>query len=184
MTPDHAGASAHTQEHSDVLVTFILEKFDGLVDLVGSLDDATANSDLTGRVPAGTGTNSPVQLLVHVCGMLRRWSSTVNLGVTVPRDREAEFTARMPVAEVLESAARTRRGFLDDVAATVPYASPAAVPPGRGHFWTGSCHGVLLHVLEEISQHLGHAEITRDVLSDLRDLSDDPRPSPPPAPGR
>ena len=165
MAHDDAGAPAGPPEHSEVLVLFILEKFDALVDLVGSLDDATANRDLAGLVPAGIGTNSAVQLLTHVCGMLRRWSSTVNLGVPVPRDREAEFSAQMPVDEVLEIAAHTRRGFLHDVALTDPAAAPAAVPPGREHLWTGSCHGVLLHVFEEISQHLEHAEVTRDVLS-------------------
>ena len=27
-----------------------------------------------------------------------------------------------------------------------------------------TCEGVLLHVFEELCQHLGHLEITRDVL--------------------
>lgn len=63
----------------NVLVTFILMKFDELVDLVSDLDDELANA----TVPVD-GSNSVVQLLVHCCGMLRRWSSSVNLGVEVP----------------------------------------------------------------------------------------------------
>ncbi|GAA3279571.1 DUF664 domain-containing protein [Nesterenkonia halobia] len=146
----------------DVLVSVILEKFDELVALVASCDDATANAvPAAGRPEA---MNSPIQLLVHTCGMMRRWSCSVNRGLPVPRDRDAEFTARMPAAEALALASRTRADFRDDVASTDPDAAPAAVPAGREHLWTGSCRGVLLHVFEEICQHLGHAEITRDML--------------------
>ena len=70
---------------------------------------------------------------------------------------------------ILALATWTRERFLDDVAATDMASAPAAVPDGRGHFWTRTCHGVLLHLFEEICQHLGHAEITRDVLTAHRD---------------
>lgn len=146
-------------EVREVLVTFILTKFDELTELLGSLDDDTANTEL-----AIDGSNSVIQLVLHCCGMMRRWSSGVNLGVEIPRDRDAEFTARRPVREVLTLAARTRAAFIADVDGTDLAAPPAVVPAGRRQFWMGSGHGVLLHVLEEISQHLGHAEITRDVL--------------------
>ncbi|WP_010525234.1 DUF664 domain-containing protein [Nesterenkonia sp. F] len=149
--------------HDDeVLVAFILTKFDELVELVASGDDATANAVPAAGRPETM--NSPIQLLVHVCGMMRRWSCSVNRGLPVPRDRDAEFTARMPVADALALASHTRADFLDDVAATDLDAAPAAVPAGRDHPWTASCRGVLLHVFEEVCQHLGHAEITRDVV--------------------
>ena len=165
-----SGTESHAADStSEILVQFILEKFDELVALVGSLDDESANRDLSDLAPAATATNSPVQLLTHVCGMLRRWSSEVNLGVPVPRDRAMEFTAQMPVAEILALATWTRARFLDDVAATDMTSAPAAVPGGRNHFWARTCHGVLLHLFEEICQHLGHAEITRDVLTAQRD---------------
>lgn len=70
----------------------------------------------------------------------------------------------MPVAGVLELAATTRAAFLADVKRTDPSAVPVAAPPGREDFWLTSAEGVFLHVLEELCQHLGHAEITRDVL--------------------
>jgi hypothetical protein len=145
------------------LVRLILEKFDALVELTAQLDDTAANAVL----PVA-GSNSAVQLLVHCCGLLRRWSSTVNLGVEVPRDRSAEFEAVMPVAEALALAARTRPAFLADVAATDLTAPPRVSPPDHDDYWTSSCEGVLLHVLEELSQHLGHAEVTRDLVLDAR----------------
>ncbi|WP_201739563.1 DUF1572 family protein [Glutamicibacter sp. HZAU] len=73
-----------------VLVQLLLEKFDQLVDTVNGIPDELVNFTLPAQA-----SNSPVQILVHCCGMMRRWSSTVNLGVAVPRDRDAEFSAQM-----------------------------------------------------------------------------------------
>ena len=115
------------------------------------------------------GSNSPYALLTHCLGAMRRWSSTVNLGGTVPRDRDAEFTATGPVSTLVERAARERQAFIDDVAATDLDALPVAPPadrvdaPARSYQVT-DCRAVLLHVVEELAQHLGHLEITRDVL--------------------
>ncbi|GFZ95487.1 hypothetical protein GCM10011359_26250 [Nesterenkonia alkaliphila] len=152
-------ADAALTADDQILVEFILQKFDELLGVLRQLDDEQANATL----PAD-GSNSVVQLVTHCCGMMRRWSSTVNLGMEVPRDRRAEFQAVMPAAEALELAARTRELFLKDVTQTDFDAAPVHVPPGRDHFWTASCRGVLFHVLEEIAQHLGQAEITRDCL--------------------
>lgn len=144
----------------DALLQYCLLKLDQLTALVVALGDDLANTR-----PALAGANSPVAILVHCCGMMRRWSSSVNLGVPVPRDRDAEFEARMPVAKAAQLAAATRAAFEADVRRTRLDDPPAAVPPGRADFWTGTCHGVLLHVLEELSQHLGQAELTRDILT-------------------
>lgn len=147
------------ERDDSILVEFILLKFDQLATLLEELEDGAANTQLD--IP---GSNSVVQLMVHCCGALRRWSSTVNLGIEVPRDRDAEFLARMSVMEALALATRTRSEFLKDIALTEFSASPINLPEGRSSFWTASCRGVLLHLLEEISQHLGHAQITRDAL--------------------
>ncbi len=104
--------SRHPDERG-LMLRFCLDKWDALTALVSAMDDASANWH-----PDRPGAKSVVALLVHCCGMARRWSSTVNLGVAVPADRE--------------------------------------------DYWTGTCRGVLLHVLEELSQHLGYAAITRD----------------------
>lgn len=141
------------------LETLILDKFDALVELVAGMDDAAANT-----VPPLPGGNSVVQLLTHCCGMMRKWSSTVNLGVQVCRDRDGEFTAVSPVGEVLELAAATRAAFIADVAETDPERAPANVFTNQDAFWTATCYSVLLHIFEELCQHLGHAEITRDLV--------------------
>lgn len=142
-----------------LLLTFALDAFDRVTSIVASLDDETANSDL--GLP---GSNSPYQILAHCLGMMRHWSSTVARGVPVPRDREAEFTASGPVPALLEQAAYARAAFVDDVAALDLDAAPAD-PRDRTDFYGHSNAGVLLHVLGELTQHLGHLEITRDALA-------------------
>ena len=152
----------YTVTHSpseEALTRLILQKFDELVSLVESCDDALANTELE-----APGSNSVIQLLVHSCGLIRRWSSTVNLGQEIPRDRDREFHAKMSVPDAIALAQETHAAFLRDLESTDMQAAPSRVPPDRAHFWTVTCEGVLHHVLEEVSQHLGHAQITRDIL--------------------
>ncbi|WP_418907643.1 DinB family protein [Glutamicibacter endophyticus] len=144
--------------NDSLLIDFTVQKFDELVAVVASLTDEQANYVLP--VP---GSNSAIQLLSHCCGMMRRWSSTVNRGVTVPRDRAAEFTVQMPVAQGLELAAATRTAFLEDLALTDLTAPSVALPAERAEPWFDTCGGVILHVFEELCQHLGQLEITVDL---------------------
>lgn len=144
-----------------ILATLLLEKFDQLTETLASIPQEQANSVLPVH-----GSNSPVQLVLHCCGMMRRWSSTVNLGIEVPRDRAAEFTAVMDKEAALQLAHEARKAFANDLALTAMNDAPVAAPPGReSEYWMATCQGVLLHVLEELCQHLGHLEITRDHLA-------------------
>lgn len=124
------------------------------------MDDATAN-----RTLGVQDSNSPYVLLFHSLGAMRRWSSTVNRGIEVPRDRDAEFRASGSVNELLELAAVQRQAFIEDVRATDLYAPPAAAPLRTHPEQTATCLSVLIHVIEELAQHLGHLEITRDMLT-------------------
>jgi len=144
---------------NDYLLPACLAKFDALAAVVTGMDDATLN-----RRPPFPGGNSPHQLVGHCLGMARRWSSTVNLGVTVPRDRDAEFTSTGSVDELLRQVAATRAAFEADVVAT-DLGAPPTDPPPTGQPWLTSCGTVLVHVYEELCQHLGHLEVTRDLLA-------------------
>lgn len=143
-----------------ILLEFTLSKFDELFDLIGQADDAMVN-----RKPDVEGANSLFAIGNHVLGMMRFWSCTTNRGVEVDRDREAEFTATGSVAELLSQATLTRQLFETDVLSVNGHSKPANPPAGKDAEWLVSCHGVLLHVFEEICQHLGHAELTRDLLA-------------------
>jgi len=146
--------------NDQILAQLVLEKFDQLFETVNDIPDEVINSCLPIE-----GSNSPVQILLHCCGMMRRWSSTVNLGITVPRDRDAEFSAKLAKPDALNLASETRTAFVADISRTELHQSPAALPPGREiEYWMATCEGVLMHVYEELCQHLGHLEITQDFL--------------------
>ncbi|MBR7744563.1 DUF664 domain-containing protein [Phycicoccus sp. BSK3Z-2] len=82
----------------------------------------------------------------------------------VPRDRDAEFTATGTVAEALALLEAARARLHEDVRASAPDAPPANPPVDDLDIWYATQGDVLLHVYEELAQHLGQLEVTRDVL--------------------
>ncbi|WP_377641358.1 DUF664 domain-containing protein [Oryzobacter terrae] len=132
---------------------------DGYAAICRELGDDLVNARLDGG-------NSAFGLATHVVGVMARWGRTVNRGIVVPRDRDAEFTATGTVAEALALLGAGRAALHEDVAAAVPADAPANPPPGRDRDEPGlrTQGGVLLHVYEELAQHLGQLEVTRDVL--------------------
>jgi Protein of unknown function (DUF664) len=125
-------------------------------DIVTDLGD-----DLANRRPDLPGANSAFAILTHCHGVCGAWASTTNLGRVVPRDRAAEFTATGPVAELAAATDRLRGAFAGWVEASEPGASPVRPDPRDEYATQGA---VLLHVYEELAQHLGQMELTRDVV--------------------
>ncbi len=132
---------------------------DGYAAICRELGDDLVNE----RVDDG---NSAFALACHVVGVMARWGRTVNRGVVVPRDRDAEFSATGTVEEALALLAAGRVALHEDVAAASPAEPPASPPSGGDRDEPGlrTQGGVLLHVYEELAQHLGQLEVTRDVL--------------------
>ncbi len=129
--------------------------------IAGQLGDDLVNARLAG-IP---GSNSAFALVAHVAGMAARWGRTVNRGIHVPRDRDAEFAATGTVEEALGLLEQTRAGLHEDARAASPGEKP--VDPVReedGSMSYATQGDVLLHVYEELTQHLGQLEVTRDVL--------------------
>ena len=114
------------------------------------------------RLDEVPGSNSAFALVAHVIGVMARWGRTVNRGIVVPRDRDAEFTATGTVRDALGLLDRGRADLHVDARAAAP-AQPPANPPAD-HDAVGTQGDVLLHVYEELAQHLGQLEVTRDVL--------------------
>jgi hypothetical protein len=145
----------------DEYLRFCDDALDGYAAVVAELGDHLVNARLDGT----PGSNSAFALVTHVAGMTARWVRTVNRGVVVPRDRPAEFTATGTAAEALALVESTRALLHDDARA----ASPRELPANPAHEKDGSISyatqgEVLLHVYEELAQHLGQLEVTRDVL--------------------
>lgn len=123
------------------------------------LEDELVNSR-----PDLPGANSPFGLTAHVCGVMGYWARQVNRGIPVERDRDAEFAATGTVREALHLIAVAKWRLHEDVAVTDFRAHPALPPDGDPDVAAATQGDVLLHVYEEIAQHLGHLDLTRDLL--------------------
>jgi uncharacterized damage-inducible protein DinB len=124
-----------------------------------------AGDDRVNEPPAGPHTNSIASLIVHCCGVCEFWLGHVGLGRESHRDRGAELVATATVAELHAMVEVTLAQLQADLVAVdgapvSPYAAP------RQHLAEGdqSDASLVLHVLEELFQHLGHAELSADAL--------------------
>jgi uncharacterized damage-inducible protein DinB len=144
----------------ETYLRFSDEALDHLRDMVVELGD-----DLANRRPDLAGANSPVQILTHCLGVMSYWAREVNLGVDVHRDRSAEFEAVCRVGELAQSVQQARGRFHDDVAAASFDAAPARGKRDDVERGLGTQGVVLMHVYEELAQHRGQMEITRDLLA-------------------
>ena len=132
---------------------------DGYADSCRTLGDALVNA----RIEGVRGSNTAYALVAHVVGVMGRWGRTVNRGIVVPRDRDAEFLATGSVEEALALLDAGRARLHEDARAASPRDAPAN-PPGDDPEFDATQGAVLLHVYEELAQHLGQLEVTRDVL--------------------
>jgi Protein of unknown function (DUF664) len=142
-------------------VSYTERALDQMTDIVAGLGD-----DLANRRPDLPGANSPYAILRHCIGVMEFWAGHVIAGREVARDRDAEFRASGPVSGLIAMAGAARRQFRADAATTDPGALPRRTRPGMDpdELEIRSQGSALLHVLEEVVQHLGHMELTRDIL--------------------
>ena len=133
----------------------------GMVRIVADLGDELAN-----RRPAFAGANSPFVILTHCLGVLEYWGGATIAERSIERDRAAEFTASGPVAPLLARAEKARVRLAEDLAGLDTWDAPHSVhrDPDDPVPYSETKGAVLLHVLEELFQHLGQMEITRDAL--------------------
>lgn len=153
----------YTPDPARPLESHIITALDSIAAIVGSLDDETANAR-----PDVPGANSPLVLLRHVGGSARYWLDHVCLGNENVRDRSDEFSARRStVSQELARHAEQREvivAALEQLRDVDKLASPKATPTDKRRWWLPTVGGVVVHVYNECAQHLGHLEITRDVL--------------------
>lgn len=145
----------------DAVIDYVDRAVDSMSGIVGELGDELAN-----KQPALPGANSPYAILRHCLGVMGFWGAQVVAGQAVTRDRAAEFRAAGPVADLITAARQAKQQFRDNVSAADPGAPPRGSHPGMppGELEVLSQGHALLHVLEEVCQHLGHMELTRDIL--------------------
>ena len=143
------------------ICVYVRHVFGGMDAVLDRLDD-----DLVNRQPGEWGTNSVAGLVVHCCELAPSWFETPGLGRDSLRDRESEFTTEATVAEL-----RTRiRESVEKTCALVEEfdAGPTVGDHPFREFLPGtdrSDGALVLHVFEELFQHLGHMEVTADALA-------------------
>jgi Protein of unknown function (DUF664) len=142
---------------------FLVDRhLDRMLAIAGELGD-----DLVNVRPSLPGANSAYQIVFHCCGMLEWWTREAVQGIDVGRDRDAEFAGSGSVDELTARLGGVRQQLRDDLQ-LIDLDGPLRGDPSDHYKGTPigtSARGVLLHVLEELAQHHGHLELTRDLVS-------------------
>jgi uncharacterized protein DUF664 len=123
--------------------------------------------DLANRRPLFRDANSPFAILTHCLGVMEYWGGATIAERPVQRDRAVEFTAGGEIAPLLRRTEQARRRLREDLVDLESSAPPANVhsdPDGGPVPYTVVKGAVLVHILEELFQHLGQMEITRDAI--------------------
>jgi len=151
---------------TDDFLYFINAALDGMVRIVEELGDERVN--LRPDIP---GANSPYVILYHCVGCTTFWIGTLLGGRQVNRDRDAEFQARGTVADLVDAVHSLQKQLPEDLAQVQgdqSLAYPEALLAQGGttrqdvrHWRQGKA---LVHAYEELAQHHGQMEITRDIL--------------------
>jgi len=122
--------------------------------------------DLVNQRPLGPGTNAVGAIVIHCCGVAEFWLGHVGMGRDSQRDREAEFERTATVAELHAMVSQARRQIAADLdTLDLGVESPHAA--GRAFLKAAdeSDASLVLHVIEELFQHLGHCELAADALT-------------------
>lgn len=140
---------------------YLRHAFRGMAAVLDRLDDETVN-----QRPPGWGTNSVAGLVVHCCELAPSWFAMPGLGRDSERDRDAEFLAQGTVDELRD---RIDRATEQTCALAADFvAGPTVGDHAFREFLPGgdrSDGALVLHVLEELYQHLGHLEVTADAVA-------------------
>ena len=139
----------------DESLEFLLKELDGLP------------ADRLNARPAGAGSNSLAIISVHALSSARYWLGLA-VGATLPeRDRESEFrtVADGGFSSFVQDLAHACRELLANVdayepdrTATAPWRSGALATEPVTAAWA------LLHALTHLREHVGHAQLTRQLL--------------------
>jgi hypothetical protein len=146
---------------TDDYVWFVDRTLDQMVAVLRELGD-----ELACKRPDLPGANPPYGIVTHCVGVMTSWAGHLVAGREVVRDRATEFVASGSVADLVAKIDAARVLFREDVA-VVRLGEPLhfEVSPADAALPFGLRQGAaLFHIFEELSQHLGQMEISRDVL--------------------
>ena len=157
-------APPHTDER-ELLLSYIAQQRDGIKFAAYGLTDEQA------RLTPTAGTLSIGGLVTHVTAMERGWVDLI-LQRESPNDPEAYATGfQLGPDQTLAEALAALEAVAAETEEVVRSTSlDAAVPVPKGVPWypddleAWSVRWVLLHLIEEIARHAGHADIVRESI--------------------
>lgn len=142
-------------------VPFFNRAFDGMEAIADQLGD-----DLINVRPALPGANSAYTIIFHCAELTRWWVGVMGGHQTPNRDRDAEFVATGSLLGLVQQLADVRNELVRDVAKLTPQdpiLRPDLLPEGSAvRLWNQG--EALIHAYEEVAQHHGQLELTRDWL--------------------
>jgi hypothetical protein len=144
----------------DDFEAFCRRSFHGVLRVVDRLGDTHIN-----RRPEATGGSSPFALVTHMLGACEWWVGHLVVGDPSDRNRDAEFEASGTVADLHAAVDKwldTLRERKPAIEAATELTGPAQTQVPLETEWTVGA--ALLHAYEELAQHLGHLEVTADLL--------------------
>ncbi len=150
--------------HEDFLM-FIDRALDGMLRIVEELGEERANMR-----PDLPGANSPYAILTHCIGVCDYWIGTLLGKREFFRDRDAEFRASGTAVELRERVRELKEKLPADIKQVQGEKRLASAPNSvynllRGTEFEDWTQGAaLIHTYEELAQHHGQMELTRDVL--------------------
>jgi hypothetical protein len=146
---------------TDEYLFYVDAALDSMIGILDELGDELAN-----KRPAIAGANSPYAIVNHCVGVMEFWGGHVVCGRHVERDRAAEFTSSGEVRSLVGRVRVAQEQLRADIAQLEPHAKPrGALRSGHDdHPQSKTQGGALIHVYEELAQHLGQLQITRDLL--------------------
>ena len=155
-----------TINQNDFLI-FIDRALDKMLQIIEELGDDLANQE-----PDLLNANSPYGILTHCIGVIDYWTGNLIGDRGILRDRPAEFAARGTATDIRIRVEAVKQRLREDIANLDGPAEPSEPlagynPSGGPDNWTQGA--ALIHTYEELAQHLGHMDITKDLL--LRDIS-------------
>lgn len=144
----------------DDFLLFTRRTVAGTLAAVDRLGDERVNAR-----PDLPGVSTPYQLVTHAFAAAEYWCAHVVCGHPTDRIRDDEFRAAGSVAD-LHLAAEVLLARLDELAPELAAATELAHPPKtqtplEGEWTVGAA---VIHAYEELAQHLGHLEMTVDLL--------------------
>jgi hypothetical protein len=134
-------------------------EFDRLLETIADLDEEAVNWK-----PPAPGANSLLVLITHALGSAEEHVVGVAAGMTVVRNRDAEFTAKGGAGRLPARAAEVRRRIADALSSLEGRLDEERDAPFKK--WPsprGTVRDRLVHSVSHTAEHVGHAQLTRDL---------------------